>query len=76
MNDELGTVAFINADGSGVEIAVGNELIGESNRPHPRDCGPSAEGAGLGARELPSFRKLVTNHTKITQIRCLWPLSG
>jgi Tol biopolymer transport system component len=35
-NDELGTVAFINSDGSGLEIAVGNELIGESNRPHPR----------------------------------------
>jgi hypothetical protein len=35
-DDELGTVAFINSDGSGLEIAVGNELIGESNRPHPR----------------------------------------
>jgi dipeptidyl aminopeptidase/acylaminoacyl peptidase len=35
-NDELGTVAFINSDGSGVEIALGNEFVGESNRPHPR----------------------------------------
>jgi hypothetical protein len=33
---ERGTVAFINSDGSGLEIAVGNEFIGESNRPHPR----------------------------------------
>jgi WD40-like Beta Propeller Repeat len=35
-NDERGTVAFINSDGSGLEIAVGNEFIGDSNRPHPR----------------------------------------
>jgi WD40 repeat protein len=35
-NDERGTVAFIKSDGSGLEIAVGNEFIGESNRPHPR----------------------------------------
>ena len=35
-NDQRGTVAFLNPDGPGLEIAVGNELIGESNRPHPR----------------------------------------
>jgi hypothetical protein len=35
-NDERGTVAIINSDGSSLEIAVGNEFIGESNRPHPR----------------------------------------
>ena len=35
-NDERGTIAFINSDGSGLEIALGNEFIGESNRPHPR----------------------------------------
>jgi WD40-like Beta Propeller Repeat len=35
-NDERGTVAFINSDGSGLQIAVPNEFIGESNRPHPR----------------------------------------
>jgi dipeptidyl aminopeptidase/acylaminoacyl peptidase len=35
-NDERGTVAFINSDGSGLEIAVGNEFIGESGLPHPR----------------------------------------
>ena len=35
-NDESGTVAFINADGSGLEIAVGNEFIGGGGRPHPR----------------------------------------
>ena len=35
-NDERGTVAFINSDGSGLEIALGNEFIGEGNRPHPR----------------------------------------
>ena len=35
-NDELGTVAFINSNGSGLEIAVGNEFIGQGNRPHPR----------------------------------------
>ena len=34
-NDELGTVAFINADGSGLEIAVGNEFVG-GGIPHPR----------------------------------------
>jgi dipeptidyl aminopeptidase/acylaminoacyl peptidase len=35
-NDELGTVAFINADGSGLEIAAGTDIVGEGNRPHPR----------------------------------------
>jgi hypothetical protein len=35
-NDELGTVAFIKSDGSGLEIVVGNELVGDGNRPHPR----------------------------------------
>ena len=35
-NDERGTIAFINSDGSGLAIALGNEFIGESNRPRPR----------------------------------------
>jgi len=35
-NDELGTVAFIKSDGSGLEIVVGNGLVGDGNRPHPR----------------------------------------
>jgi dipeptidyl aminopeptidase/acylaminoacyl peptidase len=35
-NDERGTVALINSDGSALEIAVGNEFIGGGNRPHPR----------------------------------------
>jgi Tol biopolymer transport system component len=35
-DDELGTVAFINADGSGLEIAAGTDIVGEGNRPHPR----------------------------------------
>ena len=35
-NDELGTVAFIDSDGSNLEIAVGNQFVGEGNRPHPR----------------------------------------
>jgi predicted Rdx family selenoprotein len=55
-DDELGTVAFINSDGSGLEIAVGNELIGESNRPH-HDCDRPLSG-------LPAFPKLVTNNIK------------
>ena len=60
-NDELGTVAFINSDGSGLEIAVGNEFIGGSNRPHPRLRPSSAERAGLddccrgSRRGLPRF---------------------
>ena len=33
--DERGTVAFINSDGSGLEIAVGNEFVG-GGIPHPR----------------------------------------
>jgi len=35
-NDEQLTVAFIEADGSGLEIAVGTDLVGAGNRPHPR----------------------------------------
>ncbi len=34
-SDERGTVAFIDSDGSGLEIAIGNEFIGEGSRPHP-----------------------------------------
>lgn len=34
--DENGSLAFVNADGSGLEVAAGVDVIGESNRPHPR----------------------------------------
>ena len=35
-DDERLNVAFINADGSGREIALGPDLVGIGNRPHPR----------------------------------------
>lgn len=34
--DERGSIAFINADGSGLRVAVGTSFIGVGNRPHPR----------------------------------------
>ncbi len=34
--DQHREVAFVNADGSGLEIAVPAEEVGEFNRPHPR----------------------------------------
>lgn len=30
------TVAFIDADGSGLETAIGTDGVGIRNRPHPR----------------------------------------
>lgn len=35
-DDEQLTVAFIGADGSDLEIAVGSNVVGTGNRPHPR----------------------------------------
>jgi Tol biopolymer transport system component len=34
--DQQRSVAFINADGSGLEIAAGPRAVGAGNRPHPR----------------------------------------
>lgn len=36
VDDELGTVAFIDADGSGLEIVADTGVVGVGNRPHPR----------------------------------------
>ena len=36
VDDERLSVAFINADGSGLEVAVGSGAVGLGNRPHPR----------------------------------------
>lgn len=34
--DSRGSIAFINADGSGLRVAVATSFIGVGNRPHPR----------------------------------------